>query len=78
MLRYETYTRRHCSVRLSLIPGRRNVVLFEVYYCALPFNNLTSLVRLVAEDCYKTLLFLLENGFKFIRSLDKHVLVSDS
>ena len=50
MLRYETYTRRQCSVRLSLIPGRRNVVLFEVYYFALPFDNLTSLVRLVAED----------------------------
>ena len=38
MLRYETYTRRHFSVRLSLIPGRRNVVLFKVYYCALPFQ----------------------------------------
>ena len=38
------------GITLSLIPGRRNVVLFEVYYCALPFDNLTSLVRLVAED----------------------------
>ena len=45
MLRYETYTCRHCSVRLSLIPGRKNVVLFEVYYCALRFDNLAGLVR---------------------------------
>ena len=39
--------RRNASPKTG---GRKNVVLFEVYYCALPFDNVTSLVRLVAED----------------------------
>ena len=30
MLRYETYTHRHCSVWSNSIPGRKNVVIFKV------------------------------------------------